>query len=447
MDEGHASVQTANRLSNRTVKRSSRPTTTVSLLILSAMMCLLSVVDTDFKHSSFLPFARAQDEDEDALSLDPSNGGIGKSKMPLQDFEDKLDQSNGPSFRIHDISPAQGPISGETRVLVRVGPLKRWMKEYTEPKCKFGNDGIVKATYITCTKEQQFVNEMEGKGKNRDHLCLQCDNNIAVFIEQTQQFTISLTGDFTDCQNQMPFTYYPNPRISAIYPRYGPKDGGTPVQVWGENFRAFGNYTRCGFGTKTSIGYVKSDSYMECESMTSDVVQKPIPFTISQNNQQNSRDTLFFWYYNWPHIQELKPNRGPESGGTVIKLKGSNFFPFKEEINENNENQCDGYFCNNVNDTFCGFTELKVRVPAVVTNSTRATCVAPPSYYWRETRVEITLNGVEYTEDEEIFYYYKPPFLFDVVPQEGPLKGGNEIILTGSGFEDTGDIKCDFGGE
>jgi hypothetical protein len=105
-------------------------------------------------------------------------------------------------------------------------------------------------------------------------------------------------------------------------------------------------------------------------------------------------------------ISQLEPNRGPESGGTVIKLKGSNFFPFLEELDS----------IDNANDTFCGFTELKVRVPAIVTNSTRATCVAPASYYWRETRVEITLNGVEYTEDEEIFYYYKPPFLFDVVP-------------------------------
>jgi len=86
MGGGHASIQTANRLSNRAVKRSSRPITTVSLLILSAVMCLLSIVDSDFKHGSFLPFARAEDEDEDALSLDPSNGGVGKSKMPVQDF-------------------------------------------------------------------------------------------------------------------------------------------------------------------------------------------------------------------------------------------------------------------------------------------------------------------------------------------------------------------------
>jgi hypothetical protein len=191
---------------------------------------------------------------------------------------------------------------------------------------------------------------------------------------------------------------------------------------------------------------VKSDTYMECESRSSDVVDKPIPFTISNNNQQNSHDTLFYWYYNWPHIAKLVPNRGPESGGTIITLKGSDFFPFKEDINPKDEYECDSMYCNNFNDTFCGFTELKVRTRATVTDSTRATCVAPPSYYWRETRVEITLNGVEYTEDEEIFYYYKPPFLFDVVPQEGPLRGGTSVILTGSGFEDTGDIHCDFGG-
>jgi hypothetical protein len=76
---------------------------------------------------------------------------------------------------------------------------------------------------------------------------------------------------------------------------------------------------------------------MECESMPSDVVQKPIPFTVSQNNQQNSRDTLFFWYYNFPHISQLDPNRGPESGGTIIKLKGRDFFPFKEDINDADE--------------------------------------------------------------------------------------------------------------
>lgn len=172
--------------------------------------------------------------------------------------------------------------------------------------------------------------------------------------------------------NTASYVYYAPTRIHAFYPRYGPKDGGTPVQVWGENFKAFGNNARCGFGTRTTLADVKNDTYLECYSPVSDVVQKPIPFTVSLNNQQNSKDTLFYWYYNFPSVDALDPNRGPESGGTVITLKGRNFFPFKEDLDQ----------IDNANDTFCAFIELKVRVLAHVTNSTRATCVAPPSYYY-----------------------------------------------------------------
>ena len=71
-------------------------------------------------------------------------------------------------------------------------------------------------------------------------------------------------------------------------------------------------------------------------------------------------------------------------GGTHVVLKGRNFFPFKEELDD----------INNLNDTFCAFLDLKVRTQAIVTNSTRAECIAPPSYYWHQSRLEITLNGV-----------------------------------------------------
>ena len=55
-------------------------------------------------------------------------------------------------------------------------------------------------------------------------------------------------------------------------------------------------------------------------------------------------------------------------------LKGRNFFPFKEILDE----------IDNANDTFCAFLDLGkgVRVPASVINSTRAICISPPSYYW-----------------------------------------------------------------
>lgn len=68
----------------------------------------------------------------------------------------------------------------------------------------------------------------------------------------------------------------------------------------------------------------------------------------------------------------IEPPRGPESGGTTIELKGRNFHPFRDMLDE----------VDNSPDVYCGFIDLKVRMPAIVYNSTRAECVTPPSYYW-----------------------------------------------------------------
>lgn len=103
-------------------------------------------------------------------------------------------------------------------------------------------------------------------------------------------------------------------------------------------------------------------------------------------------------------------------------MKGRNFYPFSEILSE----------VDNAIDVFCGFIELKVRVPATVYNSTKATCVAPPSYYFKQSQVELTLNSVDYTEDENIFSYYKPPNIYDVDPREGPVRGGTNVTVSGT---------------
>ncbi|MBK8156592.1 MAG: IPT/TIG domain-containing protein, partial [Streptococcus sp.] len=51
--------------------------------------------------------------------------------------------------------------------------------------------------------------------------------------------------------NSVGFRYYKDPVITAIYPKYGLKDGNTRVEVWGENFLNFDQFTRCNFGSKS----------------------------------------------------------------------------------------------------------------------------------------------------------------------------------------------------
>jgi hypothetical protein len=77
------------------------------------------------------------------------------------------------------------------------------------------------------------------------------------------------------------------------------------VEVWGENFLNFDENTRCNFGSKSVPARFINSNYMTCFSPFSDVVEKAIPFSVSLNKQQNSRDKVDFWYYNWPQIVEL----------------------------------------------------------------------------------------------------------------------------------------------
>jgi hypothetical protein len=66
--------------------------------------------------------------------------------------------------------------------------------------------------------------------------------------------------------NSVAFYYYPTVSITEIKPKYGPKDGATPVQVWGKNFRSFNGTTLCSFGTHTVPADILNDTYLVCYS-------------------------------------------------------------------------------------------------------------------------------------------------------------------------------------
>lgn len=159
-----------------------------------------------------------------------------------------------------------------------------------------------------------------------------------------------------------------------------------------------------------------------------------MPFSVSINGQQQTKDPIEYWYYNDPQVTVVDPDTGPERGGNEIKVRGENFKPFraKEDIDISNS-------------TFCYFVAMGAYRKATITNSTRALCKAPESYYFRETAVEITLNAADRTDDGTMYHYYKPPFLFDAQPGQGPVAGGTKVKVVGSNFTNSGNITCRFG--
>lgn len=125
---------------------------------------------------------------------------------------------------------------------------------------------IVEATYVSCTQKPLLVGDIEGLHAVRNHTCLQCESSPANDAAEIVSLMVSLTGDFTDTDDSENFRYYLPPMIHSIYPRYGKKDGGTLVEVWGENFLNFDIQTRCGFGSKSTQAHFISNTYMTCKA-------------------------------------------------------------------------------------------------------------------------------------------------------------------------------------
>ena len=336
---------------------------------------------------------------------------------------------------IMGIEPNGGLTSGETRVLVRLNNFKQELiSTYPHPSCRFGSAKYtVAGTYTKCTPKPRKPGERQPSTLEKTELCIQCEDS-PQHSDEIIPFTVSLLGDFTDTLNSIPYRYYKEPKITYISPRSGPKDGNTKVDVYGEGFLNFDQNLRCGFGSKEVKGVFINENHIQCISPFSSIVQRKIEFSISLNNQQNTKEDIPYVYYENPTIYSIEPiNRGPDSGGSVIRLRGANFNPFKELRDLKLENE-----------TFCQFENLGKRT-AKVLSSTEMECVTPPSYEKLEVPVEVTLNDQQYSDDKVLFYYYHPPYTYYISPKIGPVSGGTVIRVMGGNLEDTGIVKCKFG--
>lgn len=94
----------------------------------------------------------------------------GKKKTQL---EQKFTNADSLGLTIDSIEPEGGPITGETRVLVRGGPFEDMTLLYPRPKCKFGaNDRVVEATYVKCHEKPLKMEDNEGKSRDKVSLIL-----------------------------------------------------------------------------------------------------------------------------------------------------------------------------------------------------------------------------------------------------------------------------------
>lgn len=302
--------------------------------------------------------------------------------------------SAAPVPQITGISPAGGPVDGKTPVTVTgsgfSGSTSVMFGEKAATSLKVLNDSVL---------------------------------TVVAPPHSAGSVPVSVTSEAGTGSTSVPPLLYsyeesPLPRLSYISPASGPCDKSVTVTLTGSGFIGteevwFGD--RLGHVTK-----ITDDSHMEVQSPRA----SPGVVVIRLRNAHGSQplfdpEVTYTCEYPLPEITGVSPSSGPTHGGTVVTITGSG-------LSGTTGVRFGNVFGKNL----------------TVVNDNQLTIVLPPNP--SGTVAVYVINPVfsaGSSDAKTVFRYEIPiPRLTGVSPKSGPVDGGTNVTLTGSGFMSTRNV-------
>lgn len=219
------------------------------------------------------------------------------------------------------------------------------------------------------------------------------------------------------------FSFVSTLEIRVFWPTSGPTTGGTSITVQGSGFLGGGTVV-CIFDSTQVPVIVHSDSEISCLSPLT-MVEGPSRLGVTNNGVDQVSSSTNFTYVAPIRLTNVTPPNSGEEGGVTVLIEGENFIASPSLI--------------------CRFGSQDA-VPALWLSSTRVSCLVPPSRSGpREVTLTVTNNGQDFAA-EALTYIYLPAFtLLNLDPVEGPVDGGTEVKLMGTGLGQAGPWACIFG--
>ena len=210
------------------------------------------------------------------------------------------------------------------------------------------------------------------------------------------------------------FTYLPAPSppvVTNVTPTDGPSAGGTPVVITGSDLSSplavfFGSVPATTF---SAVSSTEVDATAPAGAGTVDV-RVGTPVSLSATSQADH-----FTYVPPPAVTSIQPDAGPTAGSTTVTIEGSDL------------------------DTTSAVTFGSTPASFSVDSDTALTATAPSG----TGTVDITvtaLGGTSPTSAVDRFTYLPLPTVAHVDPPAGPLGGGTDVAIAGSGFVDVSSV-------
>ena len=236
--------------------------------------------------------------------------------------------------------------------------------------------------------------------------------------------------DFTN-RSSAQYSFVPALSIRHLWPTNGPVGGGTSVSVYGSGFSSGDSKVLCIFSggdSQTTLATVGSDNELSCPAPPYNASSSggAVRVELTNNNgADRAASPANFTYVPSIRLSGMNPSQSGEEGGATVIIAGENFIASPS--------------------LSCRFGDEEP-TPAAFVSPTRVSCLVPASLKGpREVSVTVSNNGQDFAGGSSFDFTYLPAFtVTKVEPDAGPVDGGTEVTLTGTGLSETGPWACVF---
>ncbi|MEO1268544.1 MAG: IPT/TIG domain-containing protein [Myxococcota bacterium] len=272
------------------------------------------------------------------------------------------------------VTPAQGPTAGGTRVLIQ------------------GRNFDPEVTFTFDDQPALEINWID-------------DTTVEAVTPPHPEGFVPVTATNPDGQSgtlDPGFRYLAPPQVFGVDPPAGPTAGGTVVTVIGQDFRP-GLFVQ--FDGRIA-DLINVDSDTQLTAITPPHPAGTVDVTVTNDDGQTGLGRQIFTYLEPPLLLDVTPDSGETLGGDRVTLTGRGFF-------EDMVVTFDGLPC----------TDLQVQ------SATTATCLTPPHPVGL-VDVTITLFTGQDTLEDGFRYVPPAPEILSIEPDRGPDLGGTRVIVT-----------------
>ncbi len=286
---------------------------------------------------------------------------------------------------ITSLEPAQGPGTGGNEVVIR-GTCFVGVTEV-----RFGSSAVPAANYTVDSPTKITVKRVPaGTG--------------------TVRVQVTASAGTTPDSAAAKYTYVGAPAVMGLNPTQGPVGGGNQVVITGANFIGV---TAVSFGLNPAVSFtVNSPTQITAVAPAHAAGAVNVQVVAAGGTSANTAADDYL-YVSGLAIISLQPAHGPVTGGNQVVING---------------------------DGFVGVTEVRfgsVVVPAAnytVDSAGKITVKSVPAGTGT-VRVQVTTSAGTTPDSTGAQYTYAAvPTITGLSPNQGPLAGGNEVVITGTNF-------------